>query len=91
MLKLEAGSPCLQELLTYKDRPGCDGYGIALVNPRHLLLARPGPAEVLTIRQLSGGKRTDLKRAALSRFVRTRLDIEGCWLGLGLRLRSSRG
>src|SRR5882762_1479745 len=38
-------------------------------------MARPGPAEVLTIRQLSGGKRTDLKRAALSRFVRTRLDI----------------
>src|SRR5712672_4110441 len=38
------------------------------------VLARPGPAEVLTIRQLSGGKRTDLKRAALSRFVRTRLD-----------------
>ena len=39
------------------------------------VMARPGPAEVLTIRQLSGGKRTDLKRAALSRFVRTRLDI----------------
>jgi hypothetical protein len=39
------------------------------------LLARPGPAEVLAIRQLSGAKRTDLKRAALSRFVRTRLDI----------------
>jgi hypothetical protein len=45
------------------------------VHRRSLLLARPGPAEVLTIRQLSGGKRTDLKRAALSRFVRTRLDI----------------
>ncbi len=40
-----------------------------------LLVARLGPAEVLAIRQLSGGKRTDLKRAALSRFVRTRLDI----------------
>src|SRR5712671_3225007 len=46
----------------------------AFVLPRPVL-ARPGPAEVLTIRQLSGGKRTDLKRAALSRFVRTRLDI----------------
>jgi hypothetical protein len=38
-------------------------------------MARPGLAEVLDIRQLSGGKRTDLKRVALSRFVRTRLDI----------------
>ena len=42
---------------------------------RLLFLARLGPAEVLAIRQLSGGKQTDLKRAALSRFVRTHLDI----------------
>jgi hypothetical protein len=37
-------------------------------------MARLGPAEVLAIRQLSVGERTD-KRAALYRFVRTRLDI----------------